>query len=749
MAYFDNLFTGSKSSSPSTSGGRYFSNLTFSTPKKTTPSVTPTPKVNVNKTITIGGLTFDSNAKQPTQSAQFSNIYKALTSPPPPKKVDVSSQLQLKPEQKKLDNKQIQQVKPVTLPDGRVIQPSVLTAAPPKKEEKPNVFTLARRFIDSIFGISPEERARMDLNDQIARAQNAYYLKTTFPDLTEGFSLVDLTKKGGNPFRESAMEQAGRQAMERVGINTTPNNKQFTDLMFALSLPVSLGAGAARLAPSVLSQIRLLGKFTAVSLAFDTAFQKLTGKHSVSELLPEGTPMPITIAVDAVEFLGKGVLAHGVRPGKMLDVFTKETINKYNLPKKFTLNSTQVNDIVKGGKLTTAEQKRAFQDLGLTEKQIQSALKNGIKIEVPSANVARVVDRSYWADIKKSFRIEPVTGEKVAPRGTITVRETTSSQLSSTSQFRNIQITHGTNRPITEVRQTGLHLSRNASENLGKAVYFSDSKLGSDAFGSGQVSINTKGLRLKSFPTLTEQEAFVKNQGVKSLADAIRKEGKYDGFILPNADRRVGNTFGITNLDKVNRLIQTKEASLRSAKAVKPQPTGGTTPSKIAKSIERKSIEQELTKGFENLAGYDKITIKEQAAMAAKVMKDLGLARRIIRGEEPLPKGLRGTALITAAEARIKATGDAKLAYELANSPLVSRTSLAAQELRLAAERVPDSLTIRMRELKSLREAAVEKRTGKSVNESVKMEVGKIKKATEKTAPKKQDWSSFIKSIEC
>jgi len=173
------------------------------------------------------------------------------------------------------------------------------------------------------------------------------------------------------------------------------------------------------------------------------------------------------------------------------------------------------------------------------------------------------------------------------------------------------------------------------------------------------------------------------------------------------------------------------------------------TPSKIAKSIEQKAIEQKLTKGFEGLAGYDKITIKDQSQKASALMKDYEKASKVIRGIEPLPTGLRGTSLITAAEEYIKETGDAKLAYELANSPLVSETSAAAQELRLAAERQPDSLTLKLQELRKLREQAVQSKTGKKVNRAIQLEVEKIKTETKSKAPKKEDWSSFIKSIEC
>ena len=75
-------------------------------------------------------------------------------------------------------------------------------------------------------------------------------------------------------------------------------------------------------------------------------------------------------------------------------------------------------------------------------------------------------------------------------------------------------------------------------------------------------------------------------------------------------------------------------------------------------------------------------------------------SRAIIRGEIELPKGLKGTSAIIAMEEYLKKNPNAEMAYELANSPLVSETSAAAQELRIAAEREPDSFTAKIQELK-------------------------------------------------
>lgn len=169
--------------------------------------------------------------------------------------------------------------------------------------------------------------------------------------------------------------------------------------------------------------------------------------------------------------------------------------------------------------------------------------------------------------------------------------------------------------------------------------------------------------------------------------------------------------------------------------------------SKIGKSIEAKAIEAKLTKGFENTAGYDKITLKDQAEKASNLInKDFETARAIIRGEEELPGNLKGTALITAMEEHIKQNPSSDLAYELANSPLVSATSKAGQELRLAAEREPDSATAKLSEIKQAREAKIKELSRKQdvVKEQLKTEIKKI------NLPKEElNWNRFLDSIQC
>lgn len=192
-------------------------------------------------------------------------------------------------------------------------------------------------------------------------------------------------------------------------------------------------------------------------------------------------------------------------------------------------------------------------------------------------------------------------------------------------------------------------------------------------------------------------------------------------------------------------LEELKVPDSESAAAI--APAGGGT-SKIGISIERKSIEAKLTAGFDHLAEYTPLTIKDQAERAARVMRDPARARRIINGEEGLPDGLRGTALIVAAEDYIERTADVEMAYELANSPLVSATSAAAQELRLAAERKPDSVVARLKQLRDARRDAAKKKHGDLTKAKAEIKRS-IRVYVKQASPRYKDFASFVDSLIC
>lgn len=244
----------------------------------------------------------------------------------------------------------------------------------------------------------------------------------------------------------------------------------------------------------------------------------------------------------------------------------------------------------------------------------------------------------------------------------------------------------------------------------------------------------------------------------------IRQRGKIT-YVMPNELKiaKPSKSDVISYIQKEAEFELNKEAKLYSFKPKgkkieveeipkvyesEAKPRTGDKTSKIARSIEAKAVEADLTEGFKDVAGYESINLKEQAEIATKLVnEDIEQTRAIIRGELPLPANLKGTALITAMEKYIKANPDANLAYELANSPLISVTSEAAQELRLAAERNPDSATAKLLQIKKAREGVVSKDIVKrkaKVKAGLKEEINKVHLSKED-----QQWDKFLESIKC
>lgn len=217
--------------------------------------------------------------------------------------------------------------------------------------------------------------------------------------------------------------------------------------------------------------------------------------------------------------------------------------------------------------------------------------------------------------------------------------------------------------------------------------------------------------------------------------------------------------------DTLMRPVEPREqATLDNLRPQKPSqspetaPTGEINPdagkttktSKIATSIETKAIEEGLSSGFPEKAGYEPRVIKEQAAKIGDLMKsDIEKAKNIIKGNEAVPEGISGTYLIKAMEDYAMQTGDVQLIKDIANSPLTSATSIYGSEIRMAAERNPDSAVAKLQEVKQAREEAFKGKTKKTAQKAVAETAKEIKNEIAKKSPTKENWSSFIESITC
>jgi len=216
------------------------------------------------------------------------------------------------------------------------------------------------------------------------------------------------------------------------------------------------------------------------------------------------------------------------------------------------------------------------------------------------------------------------------------------------------------------------------------------------------------------------------------------------------APRITGNVVDLR--PKLAERVKPKEeviSTTREAERKVPEvPVEKTGVSKVGKSIEKKTIEKGLAESFDETAGYDKITIKDQAEKAANLLNsDIGKARRIVRGEENLPAGLKAGTLIKAMEDYAYAKGDVEILRELANSPLVAETSVHAQEMRMLAERSPESALTKIREVRKAREG----RAGRLYKTRRSASLSSLNENVKKVNLPKEElsWNKFLNSIEC
>ena len=174
-----------------------------------------------------------------------------------------------------------------------------------------------------------------------------------------------------------------------------------------------------------------------------------------------------------------------------------------------------------------------------------------------------------------------------------------------------------------------------------------------------------------------------------------------------------------------------------------PLATDTTKTSGLATDIAAKAKDAGITDGFDNLAHFEGKTVADQAQQVANLIEtDLPRAKAIAAGTEQVPQGMSASMFIKGVEEHALKNGDTKLLAELANSSLMSDTSVHAQELRFLAERDKYSPVTAAANIAKDREAAAVK-SG--------LDVAKAKRVPSNLAgrPTRQSLSDFIDSIAC
>lgn len=81
---------------------------------------------------------------------------------------------------------------------------------------------------------------------------------------------------------------------------------------------------------------------------------------------------------------------------------------QFNAPKTVYLDGAKVKDIFQTGKLTTADEQKAFSQVtGSDRQKIKDAIRNGVIVELPATTIKNVAETPLWSKLKKAFGIKP------------------------------------------------------------------------------------------------------------------------------------------------------------------------------------------------------------------------------------------------------------------------------------------------------------------------------------------------------
>jgi hypothetical protein len=207
-----------------------------------------------------------------------------------------------------------------------------------------------------------------------------------------------------------------------------------------------------------------------------------------------------------------------------------------------------------------------------------------------------------------------------------------------------------------------------------------------------------------------------------------------------------GNAITEVTRDAEKSPAQPLKANMRAVEG-----TGEAHPRGLSEGVEASAVEHNLTKGFDDLPEYNRVSMADQAEKAAALIeKDYEAAKDIAMGNKAPPKGILPESIFVAVEKRALAEGDVETLRRLATqSRLVSEATTMGQRIRTLGERDPTSPIDAIQEVQQAREAALAARGTKDIEGAKNAVVEDAKTAIKAAAPKVPAWEKFLSSIEC
>ena len=211
------------------------------------------------------------------------------------------------------------------------------------------------------------------------------------------------------------------------------------------------------------------------------------------------------------------------------------------------------------------------------------------------------------------------------------------------------RIIHAGKSPFTEVQKRGVITSKNGI--FGEGVYFGEEKSKLD-WGTGGTDVTYEVDKSKfnfiDLPTTEAQNQFLIDQGfepkIKNVAAAVIKSGKYDGAIISNEDTTdIGNTYVITNTEKLNQEIAATDSVLKKPIDEKPS-AEKTEESQTTKEVKVQSLSEYYAEQDQEAIGqawYEVMAELEIAQAGQRIFTEEGVSGTPSTFPDWIPEELR------------------------------------------------------------------------------------------------------------
>lgn len=184
------------------------------------------------------------------------------------------------------------------------------------------------------------------------------------------------------------------------------------------------------------------------------------------------------------------------------------------------------------------------------------------------------------------------------------------------------------------------------------------------------------------------------------------------------------------------------------------QPIEGTGQTKVrglALSVEEHAVANKLTESLGDLPEYKTMNVADQSSKAVKLLKENpDQARAIAMGRELPPGDILPESVYVAVELEAVSKGDVGTLRQLASqSRLTEQATGMGQRIRMLGELDPDSPVSAIRSVEKVRAERYRSRTRKEHVIEVESSVKSAKESIRKSAPTRQAWADFVRSIQC